>query len=721
MPDLSRRPRRGRGTAALLGLLFCSSTLALADPTPRSRWSWTPLGYGFGGRGFSALDVDGDGRAELFAVPRENDYWYELRRDGLFRQSWTSFLDELNLVDLDAADTPSGARVAVLFENKLRIFDARLKSGLLEIPAGSWYNTAVALGDVDLDGVLDAVVCDDDDLYLYELDGGTESAVRPGFSCSEVKIGQIDADPQLEIVLGGNPAGGYVLDGVTLAVEWGDLEGFGPSFALGDLDGDGRDEILAASDFESIARALDPETDSELWSFDAGNYGRPKLLVADVDGSSGVEAIVFGPSSGLSLHVGSTGELLRTPLLQSYSVSAMAAADSDGDGDVELLWSSEECCSWGVSFWLLENGSNVAQIAARDALALAGGFAPNDFGGGLGREMAIGMRIAEPGLASAQVIFLDARTGSESRRSQFDESSAMEDLSTMEAVQGDEDAPLELVLGYSGSNGPLRSLDGPTLEDEWIGGTLGYVLDLAVAELDGDSDPEIVAGTGGPAIEAHEAESGWLKWQTPELDDNPDAMDRVLAIDVDADGSDEILGRLATYYYTAGPLALFSGATGDLLGGPWDLGVSAMARPELEVDPPHPVYVTVADEIRALDPLTGTLTAALATLAGTSRELGVVDLDRDGTLDFIVVDAGMHLQVVDGAKGTVTWTGPFLGPAGYAWPGLSLQAGDLDGNGVPDFAVASRYGLFYFEGPVFGLLLDGFESGDTDAWSASVP
>ncbi len=45
----------------------------------------------------------------------------------------------------------------------------------------------------------------------------------------------------------------------------------------------------------------------------------------------------------------------------------------------------------------------------------------------------------------------------------------------------------------------------------------------------------------------------------------------------------------------------------------------------------------------------------------------------------------------------------------------------LDGNGVPDFAVASRFGLFYFEGPLFELFADGFEAGDAFAWSATVP
>ncbi|MDQ1347906.1 MAG: hypothetical protein QG573_1280 [Acidobacteriota bacterium] len=42
------------------------------------------------------------------------------------------------------------------------------------------------------------------------------------------------------------------------------------------------------------------------------------------------------------------------------------------------------------------------------------------------------------------------------------------------------------------------------------------------------------------------------------------------------------------------------------------------------------------------------------------------------------------------------------------------EAGDLDGNGLPDFAAASKYGLFYFEGLLFELLVVGFEPSDED-------
>jgi hypothetical protein len=357
-----------KNRAVVLCLLCLCSTVALADPTPHSRWSWTPLGYGIGERGFSALDVDGDGRAELFAVPRDRNYWYELRRDGLFRQTWTSFLEETTFVALDSIGTPSGARIALLDRVSLRIFDASSKVALLRIVTATTSSADVALGDLDSNGVLDAVVCDADTLYRYELATGSQTGVRHGFGCSDVAIGQIDTDPQLEIAIAGNQTGGYVLDGLTLAVEWGDLEGFGERIALGDLDGDGRDEILAASDFDYDARALDPETDTELWRV-SRDSNPSAFLVADLDPSPGSEAIVKSVYSDISVLVGATGALIRTHPFQASSVSQFAAADTDGDGDLELLWGADACC-YSSSLWVLEGGSNVVSKAADDTNSL---------------------------------------------------------------------------------------------------------------------------------------------------------------------------------------------------------------------------------------------------------------------------------------------------------------------------------------------------------------
>ena len=706
-------------TGILCLLLLCCPMGLLADPAPLSRWSWTPLGQGIGVRGFSALDVDGDGRAELFAAPQEHNYWYELRRDGLFRQTWTSFLDESTLVAMDAVGTPSGGRIATLYQGSLRIFDASSKVELLRIFTATLTNTDVALGDLDHNGVLDAVVCDADTLYRFELATGSLTSVRHGFGCSDVAIGQLDTDSQLEIVIAGNPAGGYVLDGVTLAVEWGDLEGFGERIALGDLDADGRDEILASSDFSTDARALDSETNSELWRI-PGDYYASELLVADLDPSPGDEAIVKSYYSEISVRVGATGGLIRTHPAQGSYVSRFAAADTDGDGDLELLWGSSSCCN-SSSLWALEGGSNVVVEVAEGSTALVRGFAVGEFDGGPAREAAVGTLDGDYQTAD-QLVILDMAHGREVRRSAFDAEGTVNGISAITGMQLDADAPVEICIGSYNSSDLMACVDGLTFEEEWSGGSYGYIQALQSAELDGDPAPELLAATPGPAIEAREGDSGWLKWRTPALSTNLDRMNQLLVLDIDGDGLDEVVGRMGYYYYPKGDLALFSGATGELLGGPWNLQALVMAQPALEVDPPISVYVALADStIRGFDPQTGATTPPLVTLPSAARALAVVDLDLDGVLDFVVVDSLMHLRVADGATGAIVWTGPYLGPNEYDGVGPALQAGDLDGNGVPDFAAGSIYGLFFFEGPLSELFIDGFEAGDTLAWSATLP
>ncbi len=721
-PAVPARPIGLRLSAVSAGIVFLilfAPTALSADPTPVSRWSWTPLGYGIGARGLQALDVDGDGRAELFAAPENQSYWYELRRDGLFRQTWTSFLEESTLVALDAVGTPSGARIAALYQSSLRIYDGGSKAELLRLVTATASNAAVALGDLDHNGVLDAVVCDSDTLYRFELATGTQTGVRHGFGCTDVAIGQIDGDSQLEIAIAGNPTGGYVLDGVSLAVEWGDLEGFGARLALGDLDGDGRDEILASSDLNTDARALDPGSNSELWRIQ-GYYYPPQLLVADLDPSPGAEAIVKHYYGDISVLVGATGAPIRSYPVDSNSVSRFAAADTDGDGDLELLWGGDSCC-YNDGLWLLEGGSNVVVKAADETNILAGGFAVGEFGDGIVKEVAV----ATPSYSYQdpdQIVILDMAQGREVRRSAFDETTSVGSIAAMTGTQLDADAALELCSGSNAGNGPVACLDGLTFAEEWSGDTYSSVLALQTAEIDGDPAPELLASTLGPAIEAREGDSGWLKWRTAALDTNFDRMSQLLVLDADGDGLDEVLGRMTYYYYPEGEIALYSGATGDLLGGPWDLQAQAMARPALVEDPPIRVYVALADRtIRGLDPQTGVITPPLVNLPEAARALAVVDLDLDGTLDFVIVNSAMHLQVVNGATGVISWTGPYLGPIGYGDAAPTLEAGDLDGNGIPDFAAAWNFGIFFFESPLTVLFGDGFETGDTSAWSATEP
>ena len=68
--ERSRRGLRIRVGSGALALLLSLPILAFADPAPHSRWAWTALGNDIGSRGFSLLDVDGDGRAEVILGAR---------------------------------------------------------------------------------------------------------------------------------------------------------------------------------------------------------------------------------------------------------------------------------------------------------------------------------------------------------------------------------------------------------------------------------------------------------------------------------------------------------------------------------------------------------------------------------------------------------------------------------------------------------------------------
>ena len=133
-------------TSRLSILLFAGSGWA-ASWEPRSQWVVTVAGFQLGVRGLATLDVNGDGRAEVFAAPYHGNYWQEWTRDGHFRQSWSSFPEEKVLVDLTALDTPAGPLVALLFEDSIRLVNASNKKPIAEFPTTSNQNKAFAVAE----------------------------------------------------------------------------------------------------------------------------------------------------------------------------------------------------------------------------------------------------------------------------------------------------------------------------------------------------------------------------------------------------------------------------------------------------------------------------------------------------------------------------------------------------------------------------------------------
>lgn len=718
-------PRRATAscTAILLFAVFAlesATTPAAASFEVRSRWVRTAIGFKLGYRGFSALDVDGDGSAEVFAAPYHGNVWQEWKRAGSFRQTWSSFPDPSTLIDLEASATPEGPVVVLLFESSLRLVDASSKVVIADFPTTSLENQAFAVGDLDGNGILDAVVCDGSDLFVFELLTGSQTAIKTGFGCTQLALGRTDADSQMEIAIAGNPAGGYVLDGVSLLVEWGDVTGFGSQVMLGDVDGDGFDELLASSDSSPRLRAIEPTTGDELWQPDVVWNGQAEA-VAELDPSPGLEVVVHQPHWSIAVISGLTGALIRDFPSANFDFGGLRAVETDGDGDLDLVWAGTAAYST-AAILVVDGGESEIEVLTDGYGELTGRFSVGDFAGQGGSSVAFGAAsFSSSGFGRPQVVLLDMVTGLEERRTEFDPLFDVESITCVVGAQLDADEAEEICVSFDAFDGPIRCLDGDTFETQWTASSSAAVSALAVGDLDGGGFPEIVAGTTSRKISAREGESGWLKWESPGDGVQWYDFNQIEIMDFQGDATPEVVARGEISGSGVGDLLSFSGADGLPVAGPWDAGIVALATDAGNSVSANQLFVGLADRtLRTIDPATGVASAATTTLPADLRALAVVDLNRDGVLDWIALGEDGYTYLTDGATPGTPWAGAYLGQIG---PYLSVQvsAGDMDRNGVPDFLVATPRGLFYFEGPLQTLLLAGFETGDTSEWTLHFP
>ncbi len=175
-----------------------------------------------------------------------------------------------------------------------------------------------------------------------------ESFYQPG---APVSIGDVDGDGILEAVVLGESDGLYVINGNDGSVQWSDTAYGGWSMPLiEDINGDETEEIIFCNHRDSTLYALNGEDESILWEYKTSYraWGNPVCGEVDEDGKL---EVFFGSLDG-KVHAlnGEDGSFIW-----SYTTGGIieladpALGDIDNDGKLEVVFGSNDNCVYALN------------------------------------------------------------------------------------------------------------------------------------------------------------------------------------------------------------------------------------------------------------------------------------------------------------------------------------------------------------------------------------
>jgi hypothetical protein len=339
---LAAQPRRAAAASAP-ARLQTQVTDSLAS------WGWAALGSSIGSTGL--VTADNGGVLELYAsgsgstFGSTGGYWYALRWNAALQQFDPFFVSDqpssgivqilvVNTASVRARDSRRHIVVG-LADGSLRRYDLRTKR-LLRTTQGACFNRgglkALSAADFDADGIEEVLsICSDNTLAVMPETGPGWSLT--GIGGTKLVVGQMDNDPSLEIA----STSGRIVDVATRTVQWYRPEGFGAHLQAGDIDGDGRDELVSGDAWYWVW-AYDVERQLPKWSLRT-DLDIGALLLADIDGD-GVKDLLLGDGQWGKVRAYDPATTLPKGAVDNpeHGVTQIAVVRLPGSAMPRLLW-----------------------------------------------------------------------------------------------------------------------------------------------------------------------------------------------------------------------------------------------------------------------------------------------------------------------------------------------------------------------------------------------
>jgi hypothetical protein len=313
------------------------------------------------------------------------------------------------------------------------------------------------------------------------LQGGekrTRPILTPVHTFTSLAAADLDGDGRQEVVAGATNGKVYVLDDNGV-IQWTFATGgMVHSVAAGDLDGDGAVEVIAGSQ-DTKVYALDAQG-QERWQFAVPYYKRTPIVrtvfLADLDGD-GRQEVIAGADSWRYYALNAEGRELWH-FESVHGSTAGTAGDLDGDGTTEVI------CGTEYYWWpcVNANGSQRWAYSTRTG-PRANSVAVGDLIGDGRQEVVFGGADT-----TVQVVDADGKA-----LWQYNTGDEVQKVVTADV---DADGKAEVIVGSMSFNVYVLKGDGTR---QWRRDLGDVVTEVAVADLTGDAAPEIIVGADADA------------------------------------------------------------------------------------------------------------------------------------------------------------------------------------------------------------------------------
>ncbi|UCE37965.1 MAG: PQQ-binding-like beta-propeller repeat protein [Thermoplasmata archaeon] len=305
-------------------------------------------------------DINNDGEYEV-VFGSNDDHLYALDRFGSELWNFSALGDIVNSPSIGDVDGDGKNEIVFggYFDNtgdpnlyvlngedgsKIWRFESNVSGGIFR-----GFQSSPLLLDINDDGINDVLLGSQDE-YFYALNGPDGSILWRSFEFEHFvrassPIGDLDKDGELELIVIDNHAIIRSYNAKTGALEWEQDVGYGVEATpvLADVNGDTFDEIIVftiGGNGSSGDAVVLYHNGSELWRSSAHTYFYTSPTLLDID-SDGLEDIIGGDSNDHTIvaYKGTNGAILWETVLpnSTWSQAPLVTADIDGDGVIEVI------------------------------------------------------------------------------------------------------------------------------------------------------------------------------------------------------------------------------------------------------------------------------------------------------------------------------------------------------------------------------------------------